>query len=204
MVSEWQEAIRSNTLLTPILHYGTSFFDRRAWDKINSARNYPWRHVIITTKETLSKRWDRADYRGQKFWGTGQFTLERLVLDEAHRFRTAGAFHGPTLNPQTGVVTRNDPNSAMSIWAKRLDALEPESKWMLTATPLVSNLSDLRWVCRFLQRSEWLSENLPPNTFAHKDDVELGLRQANPGEASEDGNGPKAIFTSIADPFRDY
>src|SRR6266566_5924381 len=105
MVSEWQEAIRSNTLLTPILHYGTSFFDRRAWDKINSARNYPWRHVIITTKETLSKRWDRADYRGQMFWGTGQFTLERLVLDEAHRFRTAGAFHGPTLNPQTGVVT---------------------------------------------------------------------------------------------------
>src|SRR5258708_28765954 len=44
MVSEWQEAIRSNTLLTPILHYGTSFFDRRAWDQISSALYYPWRH----------------------------------------------------------------------------------------------------------------------------------------------------------------
>jgi hypothetical protein len=75
---------------------------------------------------------------------------------------------------------------------------------MLTATTLVSNLSDLRGVCRFLQRLEWLSQNLPPNTFADKDDVELGLWQPFASLASEDSNEQKAIFTPVADPFRDY
>jgi len=75
---------------------------------------------------------------------------------------------------------------------------------MLTATPLVSNLSDLKWVCRFLQRPQELLESLPPKTFAHKNDVELGMWQPISGQASEDGNERKAIFTPVADPFRDY
>lgn len=43
---------------------------------------------------------------------------------------------------------------------------------MLSATPLVNSPNDLRWVCRFLEQKEWLSENVPPNTFADWYDLE--------------------------------
>jgi hypothetical protein len=50
----------------------------------------------------------------------------------------------------------------------------------------------------------FLFADVPSNTFAHKDDVELGIWQPVAGQASEDGNGQKAIFTPAADPFHDY
>jgi hypothetical protein len=44
-------------------------------------------------------------------------------------------------------------------------SLEPQYKWMLTATPLVNGMEDLRWILRFLESSSWLTLQLPPDTF---------------------------------------
>jgi hypothetical protein len=75
---------------------------------------------------------------------------------------------------------------------------------MLTAIPLVCNISDLQWVCRFLQRPQWLLENLRTNTFTHKDDVALGMWHSIAGQASEDSLESKGIFTPVTDHFRNY
>lgn len=200
MIAEWEEAIKSNTELTPIRHYGESFFDRTAFNKIQESGR-PWRHVIITTKETLMKRWFRSDITGQRFWGAGVVRFQPLVVDEAHRFRSSGVSVGQNINPQTGSTYRVDANSAAINLAKHLDCLNPEKKWMLTATPMVNSLADLRWVCRFLERPEWLSQNLPQDTFVDRDDLECGLWEAGVSGSSADGTHPKSMFTPVANPF---
>lgn len=183
MITEWREAILANSTLTPILHYGTNFFDQSAWDEIKFASKYPWRHVIITTKETLIHRWD-------KFWGNDLFPLRRLVLDEGHRLRSSGAANKPSTNSLP---------SAATILALRLESLNPALKWILSATPLVNSLTDLRWVCRFLERPVWYSRNLPPGTFVNKFEYSEGTHNPN---GNVDGLHFESIFLDTADPFR--
>lgn len=174
------------------------------WNKIKSASKYPWRYVIITTKETLLKRWSKPDTMGNQFWGTNSLPLERLVLDEGHRFRTSGILCGSNFNPWTGVTTKTNSTTPAIVLAKHLDSLTPSAKWILSATPLVNCLSDFQWVCWFLQWLEWYSENLLPDTFGDKDDVETGLWEPNNTRPSEDGNHANSIFTRYANPFADY
>jgi len=44
-------------------------------------------------------------------------------------------------------------------------SLEPQYKWMLTATPLVNGIRDMRWILRFLVNSSWLTLQMPLDTF---------------------------------------
>lgn len=203
MVSEWQEAIINCTELTPILHYGLSCFDQVAWDRIKPSSRHPWHHVIITTKETLQKRWYPPPGSPQ-FWGTPNFSVGRLVIDEGYRYRTSGTPLGKSFNVRSGKVHFTKSGDPAIIWATQLESLEPDTKWMLTATPMVNSLTDLRWVYCFLQWPEWLSQNLPPDTFAHKDNVEMEMWMPNPARRSKDGNGYKMIFTPRAAPFQDH
>ena len=55
--------------------------------------------------------------------------------------------------------------------SRLLQGLKPEFKWMLTATPVVNNLRDLRWVFWFLEREEWLELGLPLDMFVDWDDL---------------------------------
>lgn len=72
---------------------------------------------------------------------------------------------------------------------------------MLTATLMVNSLADLRWVCGFPQRPEWLSQNLPQDTFVNRDDFECGLWEAGVSGPSADDMHPKSMFTPVANPF---
>jgi len=44
-------------------------------------------------------------------------------------------------------------------------SLEPQYKWMLTATPLGNGTKDFSWILRFLESSSWLTLQLPPDTL---------------------------------------
>lgn len=126
------------------------------------------------------------------------------MLDEGHCLRTSGATLGLNFNAQTGVSARVEPASPALALARPLDSLDPGAKWMLTATPLVNSLSDLRWVCRVLRRPEWYSDNLSPNTFGNRHGAELGLWEPRCGGLSENGNEQGMVFTPTADPFKHY
>ena len=81
---------------------------------------------------------------------------------------------------------------------------------MLTATPLVNNLRDLRWVVRFLEREEWLELSLPPDTFVDRDDLEdyHEMQRLDPMDSptpllNVPGTHPNAVWADNAAPFED-
>ena len=169
MVLEWHAAIKRYTELTPFLHYGTSHYNR-FHDRDIKKKGHPWRYVIITTVETFNARYvSRFD---RTFWGPNIF--ERVIIDEAHRLRTSGQGVGKHFNPQTGKIQKIGARDAPENIANLILSLEPEYKWMLTATPLVNGLSDLRWVIRFLESEDWLELSLPPNAFGDASDIKHG------------------------------
>lgn len=199
MVLEWEAAIKANTLLTPLLHYGSSYFDYQAWGSMKAPDKFPWRHVIITTKHTFMTRWNGAG----RFWNTYRRPrFHRVVLDEGHRFRSSGHRLGTHYDLSTERDSKVHGDSNI-IWAETLEKLRPEAKWMLTATPLVNSLVDLRWVCRFLERPEWLEQNLPPDTFVNQHDLH-GIWFADPNRVSPAGNAPNMVLTPTSDLFRCY
>ena len=81
---------------------------------------------------------------------------------------------------------------------------------MLTATPLVNNLRDLRWVVRFLERELWLELSLPPDTFVDRDDLEdyREMQRLNPIDSptplpNVPGTHPNAVWADNTAPFED-
>lgn len=56
---------------------------------------------------------------------------------------------------------------------------------MLTATPMVSSLRDVRWLCKFLEREEWLSKMISVITFCRHPD-KLEYEEAVKSGTSED------------------
>ena len=81
---------------------------------------------------------------------------------------------------------------------------------MLTATPLVNNLRDLRWVVRFLEKEEWHELSLPPDTFVDRDDLEdyREMQRLDPMDSptplpNVPGTHPIAVWADNAAPFED-
>ena len=80
----------------------------------------------------------------------------------------------------------------------------------MTATPLVNNLRDLRWVVRFLEREEWLELSLPSDTFVDQNDLEdyRELQRLDPIDIlaplpNVPGTHPNAVWADNAAPFED-
>ena len=166
MVNEWLDAIANFTRLIPISHYGGGDYNRRTKATIEKT-GYPWRHIIVTTLETFHSRFDHT-FNKTGFWEQAGL-FRRVILDEAHRLRTSGR----EVATNTSLPARFIVGylGAPERTARSLLGLKPDFKWMLTATPLVNNLSDLRWIVRFLERDEWLQQNLPPGTFVDRDEL---------------------------------
>ena len=64
-----------------------------------------------------------------------------------------------------GTLVKMDSSNYIMHMASCILILEPQYKWMLTATPLVNGIKDLHWIMRFLESSSWLTLQLPPDTF---------------------------------------
>ena len=86
--------------------------------------------------------------------------------------------------------------------AAALFCLEPQFKWILTATPLVNGIEDLCRVLTFLQQDSWWEDNLPPDTL----DQAAMEPQADDWQPNEMnpilGTEPDAKFTKIANPYQ--
>jgi len=77
-------------------------------------------------------------------------------------------------------------------------SLEPQYKWMLTASPLVNGIEDLRWILHFLESSSWLTIQLPPDTF----DYTLNIDDDWIADGSNvPGTKCGAAFTPLAYPY---
>jgi len=160
MVAEWEAAVTKFTELTPHLHYGT-FSWRRASHRA-TLHGKLWRIVVISTIETFYQRFNHEEADGSKFWGPGK--LHRVILDEGHRLRTSGTPISK-FRKANGTLVKMDSRDYNMHMVSCILSLEPQSKWMLTATPLVNGIEDLRWMLRFLESSSWLTLQLPPDTF---------------------------------------
>jgi hypothetical protein len=181
------KAIEDYTDLIPILHYNDQHFTHWKLQRLPK----PWRTVVITAKETLGRRWKNETFevsetvvgprsgrprqrkRQRLFFGEGLF--ERVILDEAHRSRKhgfAGGIVGSNLrvSNQTMLLPSPAPNPTTD-QAELICRLKGNKRWMLTATPMVSSIRDVRWVCKFLEREEWLTKMIPPNTFCMPGDI---------------------------------
>ena len=206
MVSEWLDAVSHFTSLVPFAHYSGS--DYNQWTRASiEGTGCPWRHVIVTTLETFQSRFDHTRDRTGFWEQAGLF--RRVILDEAHRLRTSGRQLGTNIS-QTGKSIGVGYFDASEKTARSLLRLKPEFKWMLTATPLVNNLRDLRWVVRFLEREEWLELSLPPDTFVDRDDLEdyHELQRLDPMDSpaplpNVPGTHPNAVWADNAAPFED-
>ena len=209
MVSEWLDAVAKFTRLTPVAHYGGDVYNESTKASIEET-GYPWRYVIVTTLETFQSRFDHTR-DGTGFWEQAGL-FRRVIIDEAHCLRTSGRPVGTKTSLPGRSAQVVGYFDASEKTARSLLGLKPEFKWMLTATPLVNNLRDLRWIVRFLEREEWLELNLPPNTFVDNDDLEerWDQQRREPWD-SEDleplpnvlGTDHNAVWAPDAAPFED-
>jgi len=136
------------TELTPHLHYGTSFW-RRAFHRA-TRHGKPWRIVVISTIETCYQWFYHEEADSSKFWGPG--TFHRVILDEAHRLRMSGTAIGK-FRKANGTLVKKDSSDYNMHMASCILSLEPQYKWMLTATPVVNGIEDLRWILHVLESS---------------------------------------------------
>ncbi|KAF8542616.1 hypothetical protein BDD12DRAFT_802756 [Trichophaea hybrida] len=89
-----------------------------------------------------------------------------------------------------------------SCQAAALFLLEPQFKWMLTATSLVNRIEDLHWVLTFPPQDSWLAENLPLDTLV-KAAMEPQVDDWQPNEMNPIlSTEPDAEFTTIANPYQ--
>jgi SWI/SNF-related matrix-associated actin-dependent regulator of chromatin subfamily A3 len=92
--------------------------------------------VVITSYGTLVSDYKALPANGAPRTGLFGRQWRRVVLDEAHTIR--------------------NPNAKMSLAASRLDAV---SRWSLTGTPIVNEMSDLYSQMRFLRFSGGFSQS---------------------------------------------
>jgi len=194
MVAEWEAAVTKFTELPPHLHYGTSSWRRASHRAIRDAK--PWRIVVNSTIETFYQQFNHEEADGSKFWGPGIF--HRVILDEAHRLRTSGTPIGK-FRKANGTLGKMDSRNYNMHMASCKLSLELQYKWMITATPLVNGIEDLRWILRFLESSAWLTLQLPPDTF----DYTLNSHDGWITDGSDlPGTDRGAGFTPVADPYK--
>jgi hypothetical protein len=196
MISQWKEDVIRFTHLSPFVHFGKGTLDRITYMNIMRGEK-PWRHVIITTPDTLRTRWSPRNAGQTQFWGPG--LIDRIVVDEFHRLRLAGLGPGIFTNTQTGGLLEISQESYAEQICRMILTLNPTYRWALSATPMVSSVSDCRWILRFLQRRTWVEENVPPDTFALQSDLESGAWTK--GAPNVPGHHPEATFTPVANPY---
>jgi len=194
MVAEWEAAVTKFTEFTPHLHYGTSSLRRGSHRA--TLHDEPGRIVVISTIETFYQHFNHEEADSSKYWGPGIFHWE--IVDEAHTLRLCGTPINK-YGKANGTLVQIDYNNRNMHMASCIPSLELQYKWMLTATPLVNGIEDLRWMLRLLESSSCLTRQLWPDTFDYTlniadDWVAVGSNFLG----TESGPG----FTPVADPYK--
>jgi len=193
MVAEWEAGVTKFTELTPHLHYGTCSL--RKTSHRATLHSKPWTIVVISTIETFYQRFNNEEADSSKFWDPGLF--HQFILDEAHRLRMSGTPIS-RFGKANGKLVKMDSHDYNMHKASCILSLDPQSKWMLTATPLVNGIADLYWILRFLESSSWLTLQLLPNTF----DYTLSVSEDWVVDGSNvSGTEHDAGFTPVADSY---
>jgi len=151
---------------------------------------------MISTIETFYQQFNLAEADGSKFWGPGIFHL--VIVDEGHRLKTNGT---PICKYRkaNGMLGKMDSRNYNMHMTSCILSLKPQYTWMLTATPLVNGIEDLRWILRFLESSSWLTLQLPPDAF----DYTLNIDDDWIVDGSNvPGTERCAGFTPVADQYK--
>jgi hypothetical protein len=151
---------------------------------------------VISTFKTFYQRFNHEEADGSKFWGSGIF--HRGILCEGHRLRISGTPIGK-FSKANGTFVKMQARDYIMHMASCILSLEPQYKWMLTATPLVNDIEDLHWILRFLESSSWLTLQLPPDTFDYTLNIDDNwIEHSSNVPATERG----AEFTPVADRYK--
>jgi hypothetical protein len=120
------------------------------------------------------------------------------IVDEAHRLRMSGTPFSKfrTANGMLVKMASRDYNMHM---ASCILSLEPQYRWMITATPLVNVIEDLHWILNFLETSPWLTLQLAPDTFDYT--LYIGYHEVA-DRSNVSGSKSGAGFTPVADLFK--
>jgi len=194
MVAEWEAAVTKFTELSPHLHYSTSSWRRASHGATLCGK--PWRSVLISTIVTFYQRLNQEEADGSKCWGPGIF--HRVITDEANWLRTSGTPLGK-FRQANGMMVKMDSCDYNMHMVSYILSLEPQYKWMMTATPLVNGIADLRWILHCLEGSSGLTLQLPPDTFDHTVNCDdHWVADGSNVSGTEHGAG----FMPVADPYK--
>jgi hypothetical protein len=206
IVYQWREELQKYTDLTAMLHYDRDHYRQSDHDRVMKGSK-PWKVVVITTSNTFNTRITQ-NALAKDFWVAGRF--HRIVIDEAHKLKTSGLSPGQYIRPEDPSGSRINVQvmGGSNAMANNIINLNAPARWMLTATPLTTSLTDLRWPIRFLERKTWLELNLPPHTFDLKSRVKSMGTEWEPPSDSEgneeeqlSGSDSNSTWTILADPF---
>jgi hypothetical protein len=202
MINQWEEAVTKFTYLHFRKIYDKEKFDVPEWQTLMKSE-FPWRWILCTTVDTMNTRWDKKGALGQ-FWEKGRFY--RIVMDEAHRLRTSALIPGQGQfqkgGKDLGTRTKVGEYDAGQQIARRLHSLKPQRKWMLTATPLVNQMTDLRWVLRFLERPSWVEKELPRDCFRDSNLLDWEEFEDSANEPTL-GSAQGAVWSPTMNPYED-
>jgi len=140
VMSNWKKQaethIKKKYIPNILVYHGSEKNNQNGGRTPEDLQNY---NVIITTYQTMTLELfaNNKDKPAQLPTKTGLFSAHwrRIVLDEGHNIR----------NPRTKM-------------ARAAHALQADSRWVLSGTPIVNNLKDLYSHVRFLRLSGGLSE----------------------------------------------
>lgn len=155
VMAGWRESIELCPFLDAQPDHGehqSYQIDHTKWNTMMS-QPQPWRMVVIAAKNSMTLRVDRS--RQFSTWTPYSTNIfYRLINDDAHNLRGAGYVAGSQAFAKAGEAILKpktvDGGNAQHQQAGHLLNLKARRKWMWTATPLVNQIQDLRWVCRFL------------------------------------------------------
>jgi len=148
---------------------------------------------MILTFEPFYQHFNHEEADCSALWGAGRFHW--VILDRAHRLRTSGTPISKFRKPHGSLVEMNSRIFILHMVSCIL-SLEPQYKWMLTATPLVNFIDDWHWILRFLESSSRLTVQLRPDTFKYT----LNIDDEWVADGSnESGTERGAEFTPVAD-----
>jgi hypothetical protein len=151
---------------------------------------------VISTIETSYQQFNQEEADGSKFWGPGIF--HGVIMDEGHMLRTSRTPIGK-FTKANGTLVKMDSRDYNMHMASYILSLEPQYRWMLTATPLVNGIEDLCWTLCFLESSSRLTLQLPPDTFEYT----LNFNDHWVADGSNvSGTESGAGFTPGADPYK--
>lgn len=150
LLSQWRDEIETHSDLVCLVYYGSDRSNDNSVNTVSGQRHEEHPEILVTTYGTLSSEFKQSP-NGKVF----STRWRRVILDEAHMIKN-----------------RN------SVTAKACFALEAQSRWCLTGTPIQNCMDDIFSLIRFLREHPWSDlafwNRMISGPFERKDERALG------------------------------